>query len=53
MVRLIAIVLLIALAFILIRYRTNQKLQKGVGHCYFGRPLFYYTTFLVISELIR
>ncbi len=30
MVRLIAIALLIALAFVLIRYRTNEKLQKGV-----------------------
>ncbi|EEX66426.1 hypothetical protein CGT92_12420 [Vibrio metoecus] len=52
MVRLIAIVLLIALAFILIRYRTNQKLQKGVVIVILATFVLY-TTFLVISELIR
>ncbi len=38
MVRLIAIALLIALAFVLIRYRTNEKLQKG-SLSSFWRPL--------------
>ncbi|AOW82606.1 hypothetical protein [Vibrio mimicus] len=52
MVRLIAIVLLIALAFVLIRYRTNEKLQKGVVIVILA-TLVLYTTFLVISELIR
>ncbi|ENM5742702.1 hypothetical protein V9N60_001995 [Vibrio metoecus] len=52
MLRLIAIVLLIALAFILIRYRTNQKLQKGVVIVILATFVLY-TTFLVISELIR
>ncbi|EEY98144.1 MAG: hypothetical protein ACRCXG_11695 [Vibrio sp.] len=52
MVRLIAITLLIALAFVLIRYRTNEKLQKGVVIAILA-TFGLYTTFLVISELIR
>ncbi|QIL84484.1 hypothetical protein G7083_00285 [Vibrio sp. HDW18] len=52
MVRLIAIALLITLALVLIRYRTNQKLQKGVVMVSV-MILVLYTTFLVISELIR
>ncbi|MGC9404119.1 MULTISPECIES: hypothetical protein [Vibrio] len=30
MTRLIAIVFISALAFVLIRYRTNEKIQKGI-----------------------
>ncbi|MGL6172775.1 MAG: hypothetical protein ACRC1S_12975 [Vibrio sp.] len=52
MVRLIAIALLITLALVLIRYRTNEKLQKGVVMVSV-MILVLYTTFLVISELIR
>ncbi|MDE1514185.1 MULTISPECIES: hypothetical protein [Vibrio] len=52
MVRLIAIALLITLALVLIRYRTNEKLQKGVVMVSV-MILILYTTFLVISELIR
>ncbi|GHW43940.1 hypothetical protein VCSRO56_3385 [Vibrio cholerae] len=52
MVRLIAIALLIALAFVLIRYRTNEKLQKGVVILILA-TFVTYTAFLMISELIR
>ncbi len=52
MVRLIAIALLIALAFVLIRYRTNEKLQKGVVIVILA-TFVTYTAFLMISELIR
>lgn len=52
MVRLITIALLITLALVLIRYRTNEKLQKGVVMVSV-MILILYTTFLVISELIR
>ncbi|ACP05694.1 TPA: hypothetical protein RUZ23_002666 [Vibrio cholerae] len=52
MVRLIAIALLIALAFVLIRYRTNEKLQKGVVIVILATFVIY-TAFLMISELIR
>ncbi len=34
MTRLIAIVFLLALAFVLFRYRTNEKLQKMGSDCY-------------------
>ncbi len=52
MVRLIAIALLIALAFVLIRYRTNEKLQKGVVIVILA-TFVTHTAFLMISELIR
>ncbi|MGL4380977.1 MAG: hypothetical protein ACRCTB_07930 [Vibrio sp.] len=47
-----AIALLITLALVLIRYRTNEKLQKGIVMV-IVTIFVLYTTFLVISELIR
>ncbi|GLT18594.1 hypothetical protein GCM10007938_23730 [Vibrio zhanjiangensis] len=52
MTRLIAIVLLAALAFVLIRYRTNEKLQKYVVMTLISGFLIYTTT-LVVTELMR
>lgn len=52
MVRLIAIALLLVLGFVLIRYRANEKLQKGVVITILAIFVFY-TGFLMISELIR
>ncbi|MDN3698304.1 MULTISPECIES: hypothetical protein [Vibrio] len=52
MTRLIAIVFLIALAFLLFRYRTNEKLQKGVVLSVIVGFLVY-TASLVVSELAR
>ncbi|WP_394251245.1 hypothetical protein [Vibrio profundi] len=52
MTRLIAIAFLIALAFFLFRYRTNEKVQKGVIFAVVGSFLIYTAT-LMISELTR
>ncbi|WP_167515601.1 hypothetical protein [Vibrio taketomensis] len=52
MTRLIAIVFLIAIAFVLIRYRTNEKLQKYVVITLVGGFLVY-TASLMITELMR
>ncbi|MFA0085581.1 hypothetical protein ACE1OE_14575 [Vibrio sp. E150_011] len=52
MTRLIAIVFLIALAFILFRYRTNEKVQKGVIVTLLSGFAVYVAT-LVVTELIR
>ncbi len=52
MTRLIAIVFLIAIAFVLIRYRTNEKLQKYVVLTLVGGFLVY-TASLMITELMR
>ncbi|MCG9597660.1 hypothetical protein L1D15_13120 [Vibrio sp. Isolate25] len=52
MTRLIAIVFLVALAFVLIRYRTNEKLQKYVVITLVSGFLVYTTT-LVVTELMR
>ncbi|WP_202436400.1 hypothetical protein [Vibrio eleionomae] len=52
MTRLIAIVLLLAIAFLLIRYRTNARLQKGVVITIFS-ALILYTVSVVIMELFR
>ncbi|MGF1740519.1 hypothetical protein L4C34_05440 [Vibrio profundum] len=52
MTRIIAIVLLAALAYLLVRYRTNEKLQKSVV-IILGSALCVYTTYVVISELMR
>ena len=52
MTRLIAIVFLVALAFVLIRYRTNEKLQKYVVITLVSGFLVYTTT-LVVTELVR
>ncbi len=52
MTRLIAIVFLIAIAFVLIRYLTNEKLQKYVVLTLVGGFLVY-TASLMITELMR
>ncbi|SDH62769.1 hypothetical protein SAMN04488136_12236 [Vibrio xiamenensis] len=52
MTRLIAIALFIVLAFVLIRYRTSEKLQKWVVIVIVS-GLVLYTGTLVISELLR
>ncbi|MBU2898137.1 hypothetical protein [Vibrio hepatarius] len=52
MTRLIAIVFLAALAFVLIRYRTNEKLQKYVVITLVSGFLVYTTT-LAVTELMR
>ncbi|WP_155758778.1 hypothetical protein [Vibrio splendidus] len=52
MTRLIAIVFLLALAFVLFRYRTNEKLQKWVVIVIVSSFLSY-TASLMISELTR
>ncbi|CAM3033664.1 hypothetical protein [Vibrio neptunius] len=52
MTRLIAIVFLVALAFVLIRYRTNEKLQKYVVITLISGFIIYTAT-LVVTELIR
>jgi hypothetical protein len=52
MTRLIAIAAFIAVAILLIRYRTNKKVQHGVIiAAVIGMAV--YTATLVISELIR
>ncbi|MDN3609821.1 hypothetical protein ACODM8_13905 [Vibrio ostreicida] len=52
MTKLIALVFLLALAYVLIRYRTSEKLQKYVAGTLISGFLIYTTT-LVVSELIR
>lgn len=52
MVRILAIFLLIGIAFMLIKYRANQKLQKGVVITLLA-ILAIYTTIVVISELVH
>lgn len=52
MTRLIALVFLIALAFVLIRYRTSEKLQKYVVTILLS-AFFTYTAILMVTELIR
>ncbi|MDE1232381.1 hypothetical protein [Vibrio aestuarianus] len=52
MTRLITIVVLIALAFILVRFRTNEKLQKGVVITLLSAFVIY-TASIVIVELTR
>jgi Ca2+/Na+ antiporter len=52
MIRLIVIAVLIVLAYFLLRYRTNEKIQKGVVVTLLG--LFaIYTLVLVATELFR
>ncbi len=52
MTRLIAIAFLIVFAYVLVRYRTNEKLQKYVvGTLISG--LLIYTAMLMITELMR
>ncbi|EEX92192.1 hypothetical protein VIOR3934_04154 [Vibrio orientalis CIP 102891 = ATCC 33934] len=52
MTRLLAIVFLIALAYVLIRYRTSEKLQKYVVITMVSGFLIYTAT-LMVTELIR
>ncbi|GAL19124.1 hypothetical protein ACPV5O_10285 [Vibrio maritimus] len=52
MTRLLAIAFLVVLAFMLFRYRTNEKVQKGVVITVVSAFLIYTAT-LVVSELIR
>ncbi|MGO1191579.1 MULTISPECIES: hypothetical protein [Vibrio] len=52
MTRLIAIVIFIALAYLLIRYQANAKLQKWAVISLSGAFLIY-LMYVVISELIR
>ncbi|WP_167469913.1 hypothetical protein [Vibrio aquaticus] len=52
MTRLLAIVFFIALAFVLIRYRTSEKLQKYVVITLLS-GFFIYTATLMVTELIR
>ncbi|MEI8671023.1 hypothetical protein P4S52_02425 [Vibrio sp. SA48] len=52
MTRLITIVVLITLAFILVRFRTNEKLQKGVVITLLSAFVIY-TASIVIAELTR
>ncbi|GAD74664.1 MULTISPECIES: hypothetical protein [Vibrio harveyi group] len=52
MTRLFAIVLLIGFAFVLFRYRTNEKVQKWTVISLIGLFIIY-TASLVIAELSR
>lgn len=52
MTRLFAIGVLIALAVMLFRYRTNEKIQRGAVIALIT-GIAIYTTIVVISELIR
>lgn len=52
MIRLIAIGLLIVLAYLLIRYRASEKVQKGVVIT-LGAGLVLYAASVVVAELIR
>ncbi|WP_198599310.1 hypothetical protein [Vibrio sp. 10N.261.55.A7] len=52
MTRLLAIVFISALTFILIRYRTNEKVQKGIAVTLVVGFLLY-TASIMVTELIR
>ena len=52
MIRLLAIAFLLALAFVLIRYRTNEKLQKWVIIGLVSAFVMYTIT-LIVTELTR
>lgn len=52
MVRLITIFVLVLLAYFLLRYRTNEKIQKGIVVTVLG-IFAAYTILLVASELIK
>lgn len=52
MTRLLAIVALLALAVVLFKYRTNEKVQRGVViSAIIGLAV--YTVIVVLSELFR
>ncbi len=50
--RIIAIVVFIALAFMLFRYRTNEKIRKGTVIVLLALFLLY-SAIVVITELMR
>lgn len=52
MTRLLAIAFLIVIAFVLIRYRTNEKLQKYVVITLVSSFIIYTAT-IMVTELIR
>ncbi|MBM7038415.1 hypothetical protein [Vibrio ulleungensis] len=52
MTRLIAIAVLVSLVVLLIRYRTNEKVQKGVVLSVVGVGFFYVIS-VFIMELLR
>ncbi|WP_017025008.1 hypothetical protein [Vibrio rumoiensis] len=52
MTRLIAIAIFIVLAYLLIRYRANAKLQKWVAIT-LSSGFLLYIVYVVVSELIR
>jgi uncharacterized membrane protein len=52
MTRLIAIAVLVSLVVLLIRYRTNEKVQKGVVLSVVGVGVFYVIS-VFIMELLR
>ncbi|MDF2152278.1 hypothetical protein [Vibrio sp. CAU 1672] len=52
MTRLLAIAVLIAIAFVLFRYRTNEKVQKITVIVLIGAFLLY-TASIMIAELAR
>ncbi len=52
MTKLVALVVLMALAFIMVRYNTNAKVQKWVVISLVG-SFAVYMTVVVISELMR
>jgi len=52
MTRLLAIVVLTAVAFVLFRYRTNEKVQKATIITLMGAFLIY-TASIMFSELLR
>ncbi len=52
MIRLLAIAVLLAIAFVLFRYRTNEKVQKATVIILVGAFLIY-TASIMVAELIR
>ncbi|QMV14472.1 hypothetical protein Vspart_01727 [Vibrio spartinae] len=52
MVRLIAIIVLIALAYVLVRYDTRENIQKGIIVVLCSAFVIYLIA-VVVSELIR
>lgn len=52
MTRLIAIAIFVVLAYLLLKYRTNAKLQQWVAIA-LSSALLIYICFVVVTELIR
>ncbi|MCV3263084.1 hypothetical protein OGZ01_09935 [Vibrio harveyi] len=53
MTRLLAIAVLIGLAFVLFRYRTNEKVQKATTVITLISAFLIYTASIMIAELTR